>query len=447
MPEMNIEELLAQKYQVDPQRDLLVPDRRFCRLNLTSVVDLKKRELASIDELDNFATLPSWSKVCAFPDKARAFFSTFFTGIGPGVSRLESLQLDWQITQQNLKPRHRFTCPKTGNSILVEMMFFNTKTNAQLNSIGKIYHDTMPNTVLIVLCGDRFNGTSYTNENAQKRVIKAIRKAAKEGRNVMILASRLGQRSFSVPALSTVYLCYDNGSESATRQKLARALTADTVDKVGWIVSCSFDPRSDDKLLPELVATAQNLRRKNGGSFADNLRYVIRSENIFDMTDDGLEVNDSDSWYNYAYESGMITRVLGAMSNPYQANSQLRNLLLGASSWTPQSNNSADPADTGETYKQGRPKQGTQSGDRTEEQIEAAEIAKLRAVLTLIVELFPRMQIGTGQRQVMAVLTAVKDSDDHRAWFQKRVNIPIDAVFMCIEQGVIKEENLEAMAG
>lgn len=438
---------LEEKYKIDLRRDLLIPDRRFCRLNLTPVVELAKKELAEIDELDNFATLPSWPKVSVFPKKARAFFSSFFKGIGPGVNRLEMLQIDWQLEQARQKPRHRYVCPKTGNSILVEMMFFNTKSNAQLNDIGSIYKDTVPNTTLIVLCGDRVNGTSFTNENAQKRVIRVIKKSAKEGKNVMIIATRLGQRSFSIPALSTVYLCYDNGSESATRQKLARALTADTEDKVGWIISCSFDPRGDDKLLPELVATAQNLRKKRGGSFADNLKYVQRSENILDMTENGLEIVDSDSWYNYAYETGMITRVLGAMNNPYKANSVLRNLLLGGNSWKSSSDNKPTPDDTGETFKDDKPVTPRTTVSKTDEQLEAEEITKIRAVLTLITELFPRMQLGTGERQVIDVLNAIKTDEDHRAWFQKRLGMPVEAVFMCIDQGVIKEENLEASAG
>jgi hypothetical protein len=444
---MKLEEQLQQRYAINTQRDLLIPDRRFCRLDLTPVVELAKKELAPIDELDDFATLPSWPKVCTFPNLAKAFFSSFFKGIGPGVNRLECLQIDWQLERDNHGPRHRFVCPTTGNSILVEMMFFNTKANKQLNEIGKIYKDTVTNTTLIVLCGDRFNGTSFTNENAQKRVISAIKKSAKEGRNVMIIASRLGQRSFSVPALSTVYLCYDNGSEATTRQKLARALTADTVDKVGWIISCSFDPRSDDKLLPELVATAQNLRKNRGGSFADNLKYVLRSENIFDMTKNGLDIVDDSAWYNYAYETGMITRVLGAMNNPYQANSVLRNLLLNAVGWKSLNLGDDNTADTGDTYKENKPKQERDKKDKTDEQIEAEEITKIRAVLTQIIELFPRMQIGTGKRQVMDVLNDIKSNPDHCAWFHKRLNMPVEALFMCIDQGVIKEENLEASAG
>ena len=165
------------------------------------------------------------------------------------------------------------------------------------------------------------------------------------------------------------------------------------------------------------------------------------------MTENGFEIVDSDLWYNYAYETGMISRVLGAMNNPYKANSALRNLLLGGNSWKPDSDNKPDPTDTGETFKGNKPPVLRIPGNKTDEQLEAEEITKIRAVLTLITELFPRMQLGTSERQVMDVLNAIKGNDDHRAWFQKRLGIPVEVVFMCIDQGVIKEENLEASAG
>lgn len=440
---LDIETVLAQRYKISHQRDLLIPDRRFCRLNLISVVEATKQQLLALDPKTDLAVLPSWRKTSLFPQKAKPFLTTFFLGIGPGVNRLEELSIDWQIEQDGMSPRHRFVCPKTGNKILVEMMFFNTKKNTQLNEIGNIFRECRPNDHLIVLCGDRVNGTSFTNENAQKQVTRAIKKAAKAGKNVMIFASRLGQRSFSIPSLSTVYLCYDNGSEAATRQKLARALTADTESKVGWIISCSFDPTTDDKLLPEQIATAKNLRKTRGGSLADNLKYVHRSENILELTKDGFIVEDDESWYNNAYDRGMITRILGAMSNPYLVTGELREMMLRATGWTP-SDSSSDSADTGDTFNNKKPKKEREIRDKTDEEIERDEIDKFRSVLTMIYELFPRMQIGTGKRQVMEILEEVRDNPDHREWFFKRVNMPVEAVFIAIKDGVIQEENLEA---
>lgn len=443
----DIEQRLISRFKINPNRDLLIPDRRFCRLDLKPIVESAKKQLIELGgEAKEFSTLPSWPKVNQFPLKCKPFLSTFFKAVNQGVNRLESVQIDWQLQQANMSPRHRYTCPITGNSILVEMMFFNTRKNNQLKDIGDIFKEINPNTHVIVLFGERLNGTSFTNENAQKRVIKDIKKAAKLGKNVMILASRLGQRSFSVPSLGTVYLCYDNGGEAATRQKLARALTADTEEKIGIIISCSFDPKSDDKLLPEQIAAAQNLRKKNGGSFADNLKYVYRTDNIFDMTEDGLVVNDTDDWYNHAYDTGMINRVLGAMCNPYNANLELRDLLLRASGWKPDENNT-DKADTGDTFKESKPST-KKNKDHTTEEIEAREeaeiISKIRSVLTLVVELFPRMQVGTGKRQVIEILESVRDNPNHKEWFYKRTNMPIEAIFMAVKQRVIDETVLEA---
>jgi hypothetical protein len=181
---LDIETVLAQRYKISQKRDLLIPDRRFCRLNLTTVVEATKQQLLALDPDTDLAILPSWPKISLFPQKAKPFLSTLFLGIGPGVNRLEELSIDWQIEQEGMYPRHRFVCPTTGNRILVEMMFFNTRKNTQLNEIGNIFRECRPNDHLIVLCGERVNGTSFTNENAQRQVNRAIKKAAKAARTL-----------------------------------------------------------------------------------------------------------------------------------------------------------------------------------------------------------------------------------------------------------------------
>ena len=195
-------------------------------------------------------------------------------------------------------------------------------------------------------------------------------------------------------------------------------------------------------MLPEQIATAKNLRKTQGGSLADNLKYVHRSENILELTKDGLVVEDNESWFNNAYDQGMITRILGAMSNPYLVTGELREMMLKATGWTP-ADSSPDSADTGDTFNNKKPKKGRDARDKTDEEIERDEIDKFRAVLTLVCELFPRMQIGTGKRQVIEILEEVRDNPNHREWFFKRVNMPVEAVFLAIRDGVIQEENLE----
>lgn len=394
------------------------------------------------DEAEDFARLPSWAKVSLFPQKAQAFLGDFYQAIGKGVARLESLALDWQIAQEGLAPRHQYICQSTGNRILVEITFHSC-TNKNLKVMSDIYKQANPGSYLIVLCGDRVNGTSFTNANAEGKVKKIIANAAKQGKNVMIFASRLGQRSFSIPGLSTVYLCYDQGAEGANRQKMVRALTADTLDKVGWIVSCSFDPRGDDKLLPEMLATAKNLKGKNGGSVAEWLKYVITTENICNMTNNGLEVIDTDNWYNYAYETGMISRVLGAMTVPQRASPELRSLLLQAAGYK-SAGNDAESSDTGDTFDKNRKpskSQGNLADD--DDKIEAKEIAHMRATLTLLVDTFPRMQVGTGKSAAMEILEDIRDDDNHRQWFETFFGMPVEAVFMAISEGVLDADSLE----
>jgi hypothetical protein len=55
------------------------------------------------------------------------------------------------------------------------------------------------------------------------------------------------------------------------------------------------------------------------------------------------------------------------------------------------------------------------------------------------------MKIGTGKSQINEILDDIQNNQDHSLWFFKRVNMPVEAVFLAIEDGVIDEEDIEDM--
>ena len=455
---MNNAEILSSLFKVDKTRDLLVPDRRFCRLNLSPVVEATKNDMLS-SGIEDFTTLPNWSKVSKFPNKAKSFLTTFFQAVGPGVVShavlLDSLNVDYQLEAAGQDPRHRYHCQETGNSILVEMMFFSGSiSNAHLGDMGKIYQSAVPGTTVIVMCGDggkkeaKINGKKFTNENAQKQVLATIKKSAKRGQNVMILAARIGARSFSIPSLSTVYLCYDNGQVGATRQKLSRAFTADTVEKIGYVISCSFDPNRDDKISPEILTAVKNSREKYPHlSAKDLLKYIIRTNGLmWDFTDGGMIQTDPDEWIDRAHENGMIKRTLGAVQNIVNMDD---NLLLkwAAAVGYKSPNDTKESVDKGNTYSENKPPRDKSDKDEEDEDTDTKEkndvLTKARASITLFLDKFHIIRSGTNSETVEQVLDNLKNNQNHQKFIKVYFGIDYDTLEETISQGGLNKTALE----
>ena len=172
------------------------------------------------------------------------------------------------------------------------VMQFVSMTNAQMEKLGSLSKSILNTLYEVVVV----NGNEVKGEYAEQYVKNAIRSARTEGKKVWIIASQMCQRSFSIPDINVVLLTYDNGEVGATIQRMSRALTAGNDSKVGHIISLSIDGNRDDKIAPMILDAAKQVAEHEGIDIVTALKKVMKSTPIFQMGEDGynLELNPDD---------------------------------------------------------------------------------------------------------------------------------------------------------
>jgi hypothetical protein len=134
------------------------------------------------------------------------------------------------------------------------------------------------------------HGDVVKGQDAEQFVKDKIRIAEKNGKNVWIIASRMCQRSFSIPEINVVLLTYDNGDLGATIQKMSRALTNGNFQKIGHIISLSIDGNRDDKITPMVMDAAKEVAKRENIDIVSALRKVMKTLPIFQMDKDGYNI-------------------------------------------------------------------------------------------------------------------------------------------------------------
>ena len=172
------------------------------------------------------------------------------------------------------------------------VMQFVSMTNAQMEKLGSLSKSILNTLYEVVVV----NGNEVKGEYAEQHVKNAIRSARTKGKKVWIIASQMCQRSFSIPDINVVLLTYDNGEVGATIQRMSRALTAGNDSKVGHIISLSIDGNRDDKIAPMILDAAKQVAEHEGIDIVTALKKVMKSTPIFQMGEDGynLELNPDD---------------------------------------------------------------------------------------------------------------------------------------------------------
>lgn len=437
-----LESELLNLFGIDKSRDLLIPDREFFRVDVRSAVEKAKKELEK--QGDDFAKLASWRKCEQFPNKAKGFLVQFIRGLKLGMDDL--LNVDYQLEVSGLRPMHRYRDKDSGNSIMVEMLFHGGAVrNDQLIQIGKIYQTELgTGTKVITLCGDNtINGIKFSNANAQKKILDLLKDCAEKGQNVLIVGARMGQRSFSIPGLGAVYLCYDKGQEGATRQKLSRALTSDTLDKVGRIVTCSFDPNRDDKIDSEILATANNITERKGMSWFDSLKYVVSTTAAYDFTESGAIKIDPDLWIRDCVDQRRIHRQIGAMVN-YTKFDKTTIEEWANSDQDYSRNDPTDTTDSGNVWAKEKPKTNLKSKGSdplTKEELDIKNAAK-RAIATFL-ENFHYIKDSTNKTSVKEMLDEIRKSKEDQKWMYEYYGISIATIDRSIISGGLSYKHLE----
>jgi hypothetical protein len=223
-------------FQKDTNRDKVYASVEGYQVDIRPSVKTAKQLHDNVDEL------PTWNKFGANPKKGKGWYVTLIDGMFNGKHNLYGVDIERLVDSTDSELSNR----------RVAMMFFpdNTKVN-NLIEIGKITQNVLPGWTVVVL-----NGATVINAGECESKVDDILNST--NKHVLIISAKMAQRSFSEELIDELYLAYDKGQDGATIQKMSRALTSNSTDKVARIFSLSFDPNRDDKLDTMVFQAALN---------------------------------------------------------------------------------------------------------------------------------------------------------------------------------------------
>jgi hypothetical protein len=295
-------------FERDLSRDCVMPHMSMYQLDLSMPV----AQSAALGEMDaDMKLLPSWAKLAAHPVKSKGFFVRILETVLLGKHQVESANVDLQTLNWFGRDKQK-----------VAMMFLPHQTGVHsgaLKAVGQIAQQTLPAWRVVVLGGGdiRVDNQRVKNHNAEATVREQVEKARKLNQSVLIIASQMAQRSFSIPEITELYLAYDAGQSGATIQKMSRVLTPGTdPNKVGKIISLSFDPNRDDKFDALVLETTKNLRVRYPQKTASELMAQVLS--TLDIWKGGAHTGvriNKDEFLREAIARKSVSKVIGNVAD------------------------------------------------------------------------------------------------------------------------------------
>ena len=402
-------------FKLDTQRDLLYPEVSCFQMDLFSAV--QKAIEAGLIEDGDFKELPSWAKFVAHPIKAKGFFMNMLQSIFQGKGNLDELNVEFQ-TNEVSKRR-------------VSMMFMPDNTRKDmLDIVGNIAQQSLPNFEVITL-----NGNTTTQKKAERLVKETME--SNPNKSILIISAKMAQRSFSVGKIDELYLAYDKGDNGATIQKMSRALTPDTEDKIGKIFSLSFDTNRDDKFDAILVQTALNQvqRNPNQTDIREELARILRTIDIFTCTEDGAIPVKVDTFVEQALSRKSISRVMGKIADIDSLPDNVLNALAnGDINYLKNERIEATASGkTKETAKKGG------SGSKNEKPVTDHTREQVRQMITTIIENSDIIIQGTGTQNIREALGMIKEWGEESI-IQDEFGLSFDIVKYIFDSQIIKQE-------
>lgn len=410
-------------FKKDITRDKVYASVEGYQLDLGPVVERAKLIHGNHDEL------PSWTKFVANPKKGKGWFVTLLEGMFKGKHNLHGVNIDNIVESINgdLSKRR------------VTMMFFPDNTKVEnLITIGDIIQETLSGWKIVVLNGQ----TVKNNSECESKVTDVIESIES---NVMIIASKMAQRSFSEELIDELYLAYDQGQDGATIQKMSRALTSNSLDKIARIFSLSFNPNRDDKLDTLVFQAALNQVEKKGKSdIREELKRVYRSIDIYSCNDKGAFKLTVDEYVKRALEKKGISRVMGKKSDLSKlTKSQLIALSQGNIDFL--RNEMKEIVDTGKT-KESLPKNNTITDSQKPTE---TEIEKVREVVITIIEHSDIIMLSAkfyGARNIKDALEII-ENENMTQDIEDEFGVKYDVIKYMFIMGIIKQEWVNLLHG
>lgn len=198
-----------------------------------------------------------------------------------------------------------FNCLEGGD--VKSVMQFTTANNKEVDKLEKIAKAILsPFFDVYAIHGDKMKGS-----DVEQFVKDKVRIAESNGRNVWIIASKMCQRSFSIPEINVVLLTYDKGDLGATVQKMSRALTNGNFEKTGHIISLSIDGNRDDKIAPMILDAAKEVAKHENVDIVTALKKVMKTFPIFQMGKDGYNMQlNHDDYSKEVFSSSNSHRII-----------------------------------------------------------------------------------------------------------------------------------------
>lgn len=276
-----------QYFKMDEKHNKKIVDVNFYQMDLQRIVDDTKKN----DETYQPDLSPSWAKVAADPVKAKGFFVSTLRCLFNGDYSPE-YNLDLQIVGR----------AKQGRKVSMLFMPYNTKVE-NMQIIGEYAKESLPHYEILSVDGkSRINGKKISNHNVQALVKSVIADSNKKDKNILIIASQMAQRSFSIPEITELLLAYDGSESGSTIQKMSRALTPAKEDSrfnktCANVISLSFDPNRDDKFDGMIIDAIEQQSKNQEITFDAARRDVLNTINIFKCTDRGsIKFTESEYW-------------------------------------------------------------------------------------------------------------------------------------------------------
>ena len=410
-------------FKKDINRDKVYASAEGYQLDLKPVVD-KAIEIHGKNE-----KLPSWAKLVANPHKGRGWFITLLEAMFKGKHKLSCVEIDtlFQSVNGNLSKRR------------VAMMFFpdNTKID-NLITLGDITQNVLLGWTIIVLNGQTVkNGAEC--ENKVKNIIETT------NNNILIISSKMAQRSFSEELIDELYLAYDKGQDSSTIQKMSRAFTSNNSDKIARIFSLSFDPNRDDKLDTLIFQAALNQVEKKGKTdIREELKRVYRSIDIYSCNNDGAFKLNVDDYVKQSIEKKGISRVMGKKSDLSKlTKEQLNAIAKGNVDFL--RNEMKESAETGKT------KDILSKNDKVNKLPKPTEdeIEKVREVIITIIEHSDIIMCSAkyyGAKNLKEALEIIENEKITQD-IEKEFGVKYDIIKYMFSTGVIKQEWINLLHG
>jgi hypothetical protein len=427
-------------FDVNPERDLVVPGLECYQMDLRGPVNraISNNEISD----EEFKFLPSWTKFSAHPVKSKGFFTRSLQAIFLGMHGFDELNVDLQTEQLVAEQsKSKYSSPISPK---VVMMFMPANTRVEnLKTMANIATSALPDSwdVIPLSGGIKIDGVKISNANAERFCKDRISSNIKNKKNTIIMAAQLAQRSFSIPQITELYLAYDKGEVGSTIQKMSRTLTPSSADKIGRVISLSFDPNRDDKFDSMILETALNYRKRhNKKSILDSLRDVLRTIDIWQCEQDGRARIDMDTYLRHLLDRDSLSRVMGKTADLSQlTDDAIHALVNGDNNYFQNPDvNTAQKGDTRDA------KESNKTQKQVSDELEKI-LARVREVITSIVENMDVIIFGSNSDNLTDAITTVSASVSLQADVQEEFGVSFDTIKYLLDQKVINREWLEFM--